>query len=126
MSQTYTENVKCSKCGKNFEINVYSNVEAHIDPEIRHSLLIDNNYFDFKCPHCGEIETIYIPFIYHDDDHKFFVECGTLCKVMENYNKVVSKVDENSHLYGNTFTSITDVRDLNERIIALENIPVVD
>ena len=46
MSQTYTENVKCSKCGKNFEINVYSNVEAHIDPEIRHSLLIDNNYFD--------------------------------------------------------------------------------
>ena len=121
MSQTYTENVKCSKCGKNFEVNVYSNVKAHNDPEIRHSLLIDNNYFDFKCPHCGQIETIYIPFIYHDDDHKFFVECGTLSKVMENYNKVVSKVDENSPLYGNTFTAITDVRDLNERIIALEN-----
>lgn len=72
MSQQRTIDVQCPKCGRPGTFEVWDSVNVDLDPEMRAKVL-NEEIFEWTCPHCGE--EVYVPFgfIYHDMKHKFML-----------------------------------------------------
>ena len=55
MSLSEKHNVKCIKCGNNFEIKEWNSINVEEMPDIREKVL-NGDIFKFKCENCGDDE----------------------------------------------------------------------
>lgn len=72
MSQCNKEIVVCPKCKGEGKMEIWSSVNADLNPELRDKIM-DDSLFLWTCPHCGE--KIFVPFgtIYHDMTNRFML-----------------------------------------------------
>lgn len=70
MSEVTKKNIKCDKCGKEFEAQLYNSVNVSLTPELKERALKDEiNHF--VCPHCDSV--VEKPFFYHDMKNKIMI-----------------------------------------------------
>ena len=72
MSLERKEIITCPQCKTQSEFVVWDSINVDLDPEMRDKVL-NNEAFQWHCPHCGA--KAYIPFgtLYHDMRHKFML-----------------------------------------------------
>lgn len=124
MSKCTQRTLTCRKCHKEFEATIWESVNVSLDPELREKFIFDQLYV-FKCPHCGEIHYIPYPILYHDMEHKFMVQSGTLEDV---YNFWKMDLTMNGMLDGDKNplkeimrTGANSPMLAREKVVALEN-----
>lgn len=70
MSDVTKKNIKCDKCGNEFEVQLYNSVNVSLTSTLKGSVLKDEiNHF--SCPHCNSV--IEKPFFYHDMQNKIMI-----------------------------------------------------
>ena len=63
---------RCPQCGKLHDYEVYEGVDVSKEPQFR-AKVMDASIFDFVCPHCGAVNGVIYPFVYHDPTSRFMV-----------------------------------------------------
>lgn len=126
MSKNHVERVKCEKCGKEIELTVWDSVNATLDPVLREKLIISGDFYEYKCPHCGHVETQTYPILYHDMEHKFMIYSGPLSEVMKQYEVNQEQIKKMNNMFGNfskdyVYLGVTSPNELVEKIIVMEN-----
>ena len=71
MSLSEKHNVKCIKCGNNFEINEWNSINVEEMPEIREKVM-NGDIFKFTCNHCNETHNIIYNCLYYDKTNKSY------------------------------------------------------
>lgn len=126
MSLERKRSLKCDNCGKEFEVEVYDSINVSLNPELK-GKVIDGSIYSFVCPYCGEEHYIQYPFLYHDMEHGFMIQSGTLIELIDYYDNVVNgKVKKVSNEFPGFFDNIkqlgvTSYRELRSKIVMLEN-----
>ena len=64
---------RCPQCGKIHDYPVYEGVDVTKEPQFR-AKVMDASIFDFVCPHCGSVNGVMYPFLYHDPARRFMVQ----------------------------------------------------
>ena len=59
--------VHCSKCGAEHSAEVPQSVNAATSPELKEKVR-SGKLFTWTCPHCGTVNLLQVPFLYHDPD----------------------------------------------------------
>jgi len=59
------ELLKCPKCEKEFEFNVWDTINVTVNPEDKKKLL-NNEFFMAVCPDCNDRHDVIYPCLYHD------------------------------------------------------------
>ena len=72
MSMHHIEQIKCPKCGKDAEFEIWNSINVDLNPEMREKVL-DGTLYDFKCQHCGHEDKIAYPILYNDMTHNFMI-----------------------------------------------------
>ncbi|MCS6835140.1 MAG: CpXC domain-containing protein [Anaerolineae bacterium] len=72
MSQPNPVSLRCSSCGQAFPAPVRTIVDAQNDPQGK-SLLLAENLNRFRCPHCGHLNQVVAPLLYHDASKELFI-----------------------------------------------------
>ena len=126
MSKNHVERVKCEKCGKEIELTVWDSVNATLDPVLREKLIISGDFYEYKCPHCGHVETQTYPILYHDMEHKFMIYSGPLSEVMKQFKVNREQIKKMNDMFGNlskdyVYLGVTSPNELVEKIIVMEN-----
>lgn len=62
----------CKKCGRVHEMEFPSSVNAASSPELKEKTA-DGSLFTWTCPHCGELNLVDSPFLYHDPTGKLMI-----------------------------------------------------
>ena len=57
--------VKCSACGKTYEVETLPAVNTAQQPELK-AAVKDGSLFLKECPHCAQSNLVLYPFLYHD------------------------------------------------------------
>lgn len=124
MSKVTNRTLRCRKCQKEFDVQIYESVNVSLNPELREKFIFDELYV-FKCPHCGEIHHIPYPILYHDMDKGFMVQTGSLEDVYNFFNMDVTMnglLDgDNNPLNRIIRTGATRPTLAKEKVVALEN-----
>ena len=72
MSMHHIEQIKCPKCGKDADFEIWNSINVDLNPEMREKVL-DGTLYDFKCQHCGHENKIAYPILYNDMTHNFMI-----------------------------------------------------
>jgi len=64
--------MKCSRCGKVFNVDAVASINTERDPELK-SKLLSGELFLHECPHCGARTLAKHPLLYHDPSEKVMV-----------------------------------------------------
>jgi DNA-directed RNA polymerase subunit RPC12/RpoP len=72
MSQPNPVSLRCSSCGQAFPAPVRTIIDAQNDPQGK-SLLLAENLNRFRCPHCGHLNQVVTPLLYHDASKELFI-----------------------------------------------------
>jgi hypothetical protein len=72
MNQKTTEMIACPFCGHEQKMTLWAVIRGDVNTRIK-KRIIDGNFFDFKCEHCGEVHTVTYPTLYEDDTHHSMV-----------------------------------------------------
>ncbi len=64
---------QCEQCGRHLHRQVYDGVDVSKEPQYR-AKVMDASIFDFVCPHCGNVNGVIYPFLYHDPAHRFMIQ----------------------------------------------------
>lgn len=72
MSTQMSKDVSCPKCSAAVRTKMWPGICAQDSPELRMRVL-DEAFFDWKCPECGYEARFLYPCLYHDRDRKFMV-----------------------------------------------------
>ena len=72
MSMHHIEQIKCPKCGKDAEFEIWNSINVDLNPEMRERVL-DGTLYNFKCQHCGHEDKIAYPILYNDMTHNFMI-----------------------------------------------------
>lgn len=64
---------RCPQCGRIHDYPVYEGVDVSKEPQFR-AKVMDASIFDFVCPHCGSVNGVLYPFLYHDPTRRFMVQ----------------------------------------------------
>lgn len=129
MSKLTTDKIICNCCGHEFEADVFSSVNADLDPELRKKYLsLYNDIYIFECPNCKKRTYMAYPILYHDMTHKFMVQSGYLAYIYrELYNVLhyesndesikMMKEMQKDYIYAGATSPI----EAKEKVVALEN-----
>lgn len=63
---------RCSGCGNVHELDFISSVNTAHKPELKEKV-INGSLFTWECPHCGRVNLICRPFLYHDPEEKLML-----------------------------------------------------
>lgn len=63
MSKVSVEKIKCPKCGKELQANIYDSINVNLNPELKDKLL-NNELTNVHCD-CGQSITLIYPILYH-------------------------------------------------------------
>ena len=55
----------CSRCGEEHALDIPQSVNAATQPELRDRIR-NGELFTWTCPHCGTVNLLKVPFLYHD------------------------------------------------------------
>ena len=55
----------CSRCGEEHALDIPQSVNAATQPELRDRVR-NGELFTWTCPHCGTVNLLKVPFLYHD------------------------------------------------------------
>jgi len=72
MSQPNPVSLRCSSCGQAFPAPVRTIIDAQNDPQGK-SLLLADSLNRFRCPHCGHLNQVVTPLLYHDPAKQLFI-----------------------------------------------------
>jgi hypothetical protein len=72
MSTQMSKDVSCPKCSAAVRTKMWPGICTQDSPELRMRVL-DETFFDWKCPECGYEARFLYPCLYHDRDRKFMV-----------------------------------------------------
>ena len=68
MSQTHEESITCPNCGQAVTFTAYDTLNRAFDPETADKLM-NGNFFEVRCPHCGTVSNPLYPMLYHDPEN---------------------------------------------------------
>ena len=68
MSQTHEESITCPNCGQAVSFTAYDTLNRAFDPEAADKLM-NGNFFEVSCPHCGTVSNPLYPMLYHDPEN---------------------------------------------------------
>lgn len=120
MSKSEQIELRCDKCGKEYEATMWHSVNVDLNPELRVKYL-DNSLFNFKCPHCGNEQYIVYPVLYHDMKHNFMVQSGPLSACV-NFIEHFENFDEFEYINASIIKTTATTHELaKEKVVALEN-----
>ena len=118
---------RCPQCGKIHDYPVYDGVDVSKEPQFR-AKVMDASIFDFVCPHCGAVNGVIYPFLYHDPSHRFMVQLvdstmpedpfTDLFRTEESEHAIRSVVEDMKTRYA--FRTVTTPNELMEKIAILE------
>lgn len=65
-----TENIyyPCAKCDKSNKATKVVSFDPNVNPELKRAI-IDSNFFEVTCAHCGEVNTLEYSFYYDDSEN---------------------------------------------------------
>jgi hypothetical protein len=69
MNQTM---IRCTQCGQPFTANVRTVVDVQSDPQGK-ALIMNGRLNMAQCPHCGHVNRIVAPVLYHDAQHQLLI-----------------------------------------------------
>lgn len=72
MSTEIKKEVNCPACGAKAEARMWSGVNAEVNPNLRLRVL-DESFFDWRCPQCGAQAVLAYPCLYHDKGRRFMI-----------------------------------------------------
>ena len=126
MSKSHVEKINCKHCGKEIELTIWDSVNATLDPDLREKLIVRGDFYEYKCPHCGMVETNTYPILYHDMERKFMVYSGPLSDVMQYYKTNQEQLKKMDEMFPGmskdyTYLGVTSPNELVEKIIVIEN-----
>lgn len=64
--------IRCSNCGQPFQATVRSVIDVANDPQAK-ALLLSGQLNVNPCPHCGAVNNIMTPILYHDAQHELLI-----------------------------------------------------
>jgi hypothetical protein len=64
--------IRCSACGQPFPATVYAYVDAGEEPQLKQQLLTGRLHA-IQCPHCGTMNNIAAPMLYHDPTKELLI-----------------------------------------------------
>jgi len=73
MSQLRYEKVHCNECGHVFKVQIWSSINATLDPDLERQLL-DGSLIRASCAKCGSEHKYIYDTLYHDMNRNFMVE----------------------------------------------------
>ncbi|MCQ2146359.1 MAG: CpXC domain-containing protein [Bacteroidales bacterium] len=118
MASISSVTVNCSKCSGSHEVSIYNSINVAQDPELKESVKT-GAIFIWECPHCGSINLIKYPCLYHDPDTKFMVWLLPEGSISED--KVALLSSQLEGLDGYTLRRVTDVGNLIEKVNILDS-----
>lgn len=62
----------CKKCGNGNSLEFLSSVNVETSPELKEKVL-DGSLFTWSCPHCGNLNLVTSPFLYHDPENHLMI-----------------------------------------------------
>ncbi len=68
MSQTHEESITCPGCGQTVPFTAYDTLNRAFDPEAADKLM-NGNFFEVRCPHCGTVSNPLYSMLYHDPEN---------------------------------------------------------
>ena len=117
ISKSSDEEIVCSKCHKKFNIKTWYTINGTRNPELRQKIL-SKEIYDYKCPHCGEVNYYPLGFCYYDEDKDFIVYFSDIENIYYNCSRelYLKYDDKKTFITGANFPNL-----LIEKITALEN-----
>ncbi|PJF21489.1 MAG: hypothetical protein CUN56_10845, partial [Phototrophicales bacterium] len=64
--------IRCSGCGQQFVTEIYSYIDVTDEPQAK-NLLISNRLNRAQCPHCGTVNNVETPLLYHDPTKELLI-----------------------------------------------------
>ena len=119
---------RCPQCGKIHDYPVYDGVDVSKEPQFR-AKVMDASIFDFVCPHCGAVNGVIYPFLYHDPSHRFMVQLVDSTMPEDPFTDLFRTEEESEHAIRSviedmktryTFRTVTTPNELMEKIVILE------
>ena len=65
MSTCISKEISCPNCGAVHKIQMWPGIDRLDHPELR-AKIMDETFFDWKCPQCGYVAQMTYPCLYHD------------------------------------------------------------
>jgi len=84
MSEQKKLKLKCPKCGKEFETDMWVEINADTDPELRNQIL-SRELFKIECPECKTIFNLQYPLLYISPVKRYVV------LLTDRYNEEIEK-----------------------------------
>lgn len=113
MSERKTVTLKCSKCGNLHNTEAYSSINVGESPELKEAVC-NGSAFTWECPHCGSLNLIQSPVLYHDPGRSLMIWlCGPQ-PLPEDRIKSLFATDESLKTY--TARLVDSIGDLIEKV----------
>ena len=132
MIKNTRENIKCSKCGTNFDFTVWDSVNFTTEEGLKEKVL-SYNIFLATCPHCGDSKNYVYPCLFHDMTKSYmiwFIPDGdeTDIKSINDTWRGLDRDAKNTQLGELTedlkyinLRCVYNIRDLKEKILISDN-----
>jgi predicted RNA-binding Zn-ribbon protein involved in translation (DUF1610 family) len=117
MSTQISKDVACPQCGAAVRTEMWPGISAESDPQLRVRLL-DETFFDWKCPQCGCETRFLYPCLYHDKARGFMVYLAPNGSGSEFQTVDVS--DRFPQLDGVTKRVVSSPAEMKEKILIFE------
>jgi hypothetical protein len=75
--------IRCSNCGQPYQTVVRTSIDVSKDPQAK-ALLLAGQLNTSQCPHCGAVNSMSVPLLYHDPDKELLI---SLVPMELNLNK---------------------------------------
>ena len=123
MSKIERRTIRCRKCGREFDTEIYSSVNTELSPELVEKVH-DGSIFDAECPHCKERISLHYPCLYHDQKNEFMVQLNSYKNLLV-LKETIDNGDKNPMLglinKSYVFVGSTNYMDWLTTIVCLEN-----
>ena len=121
MSLPRSVEIKCPKCGTVSQFNIWESINVDLDPNLKQEIL-NGDIFRFKCPECGEVQTLIYGFLYHDMSKRLMIY---FTDDRESAEKAIREFKETGAVfggedYGYTFRIVNDRNSLVEKIMVFD------
>lgn len=106
MSLSDKMSIRCPKCNKVMEADVYTSITATLNPELKQQIL-DGEFHKVICPVCGAISHLQYNFLFHDPEYNYMISVG------QDYTAAMNKMPAPDEY---KFRLVKNYIELNEKI----------
>ena len=114
---------RCLKCGSTQQVKTYESINISKDPSLKEKVL-DGSLFTWTCPHCGTVNLVTAPTLYHDPEGRLMVWLmpqgaltGAQAEAVERSMEAVSLSMRNDpSMDGYTLRRVDSVGELIEKV----------